>query len=176
MATVSTNRRRRSIMPSPADMPAIPDAIPAENGFTIEARQPTCVPRTAIITATTVSIPKASIAGMNIIKYTMSSSYAPYRVPKNAITVVRAAMSKWVRFWLLRVMILMPALRAPVRSIISRKLPKSRMVSEMEIAPLMVSDPSIPVMGAMSMSHKPCGFDSTAWYVPAMASPVSFTS
>ena len=68
------------------------------------------------------------------------------------------------------VMRLSAVFTAPVSSIISRKLPNSKMVSEM--AP----EPSMPVMGAMNTSHNPCGLDSTMWYVPEIASPLAFSS
>ena len=61
------------------------------------------------------------------------------------------------------VMRLIAVFKAPVRSIISRKLPNSRMVSEMEMAPLIAPEPSMPVMGAMNTSHRPWGFDATVW-------------
>ena len=70
----TTSISTRMPMPSPAEMPAIPDAIPVANGFTVEARQPACVPSTTIMMATTVSSPSARITGTNMRKYTIPSS------------------------------------------------------------------------------------------------------
>ena len=86
------------------------------------------------------------------------------------------AISRCMLFWFFMVMRLSAVFTAPVSSIISRKLPNSKMVSEMAMAPLMAPEPSMPVMGAMNTSHNPCGLDSTMWYVPEIASPLAFNS
>jgi hypothetical protein len=49
-------------------MPAMPDAMPVENGLMIEERQPIWVPRTTIMIAVTVSRPRARMTGTNIRK------------------------------------------------------------------------------------------------------------
>ena len=73
-AVETANSTRRTIMPSPAEMPPIPEAMPTENGFTTEDRQPICVPSTTMRMAVTVSSPSASMTGTNMRKYTMPSS------------------------------------------------------------------------------------------------------
>ena len=47
-------------------------------------------------------------------------------------------------FWFFMVMRLSAVFTAPVSSIISRKLPNSKMVSEMAMAPLMAPEPACP--------------------------------
>ena len=48
----------------------------------------------------------------------------------------------------------------PDSFIISKKLPNSMMDREMEMAPSTRSLPHMPMMGAITMSHRPWGLDS----------------
>jgi hypothetical protein len=48
-ATRVTSSSALSKSPSPPEIPAIPEATPTEKGFTVDARQPTCVPMTTIM-------------------------------------------------------------------------------------------------------------------------------
>lgn len=62
----------------------------------------------------------------------------------------------------LRTTLLIPSSSARVLLTTPKKPPITRMKSDTEIAPSVLSSPTIPITGAMKMSQSPCGLDLTA--------------
>ena len=126
----------RKPAPENTSIPAIPCAIPTENGFIQDEPNPICVATYVTRTAITVSYPTATNSGQRIMVNGSASSPIPKTAPPRENSTKSTGISSFSAPFALRISPIRPASIAPVRIIIPNAPPtiiRNAMISIAEL-------------------------------------------
>ena len=135
-AVNTTHITIRKPAPEKTSTPAIPCAIPTENGFIQEDPKPICVATYVTSTAMTVSYPTATNSGQRIMVNGRASSPIPNTAPPRENRTKRTGISSFSAPFALRIRPIRPASTAPVRIMIPKAPPttiRNAMISMAEL-------------------------------------------